>query len=67
MEKDGRGENGTFWQEQQETVEEEAMRKRKDALGSLFSEWTVRLVTDFRSNRGETASVQCLVDGPKEE
>lgn len=32
----GRGELGTFWQEQQETVEEEAMRKRKDALGLLF-------------------------------
>jgi DNA repair protein RAD5 len=40
VEKDGRGENGTFWQEQQETVEEEAMRKRKDALGLLFSECT---------------------------
>lgn len=32
----GRGDLGTFWQEQQETVEEEAMRKRKDALGLLF-------------------------------
>lgn len=38
VEKEGREENGTFWQEQKETVEEEAMRKRKDALGSLFSE-----------------------------
>jgi DNA repair protein RAD5 len=34
----GREENGTFWQEQKETIEEEAMRKRKDALGALFSE-----------------------------
>ena len=31
-----REEGGTFWQEQKETVEEEAMRKRKDALGQLF-------------------------------
>ena len=30
------GQNGTFWQEQKETDEEEAMRKRKDALGLLF-------------------------------
>ncbi|EIW70729.1 hypothetical protein TREMEDRAFT_43337 [Tremella mesenterica DSM 1558] len=38
VEKEGRKEDGsgTFWQEQQETVEEEAMRKRKDALGLLF-------------------------------
>ncbi len=37
--KDGREGGGTFWQEQQETAEEEAMRKRKDALGSLFGTW----------------------------
>jgi DNA repair protein RAD5 len=41
VEKEGREENGTFWQEQKETIEEEAMRKRKDALGALFSMcWT---------------------------
>lgn len=38
VEKEGREENGTFWQEQKETGEEEAMRRRKDALGALFSE-----------------------------
>ncbi|WWC70296.1 uncharacterized protein I206_104246 [Kwoniella pini CBS 10737] len=37
VEKDGRREEGSFWQEQKETTEEEAMRKRKDALGALFS------------------------------
>lgn len=36
--KANREENGTFWQEQKETAEEEAMRQRKEALGSLFSE-----------------------------
>ncbi len=36
VEKEVREENGTFWQEQKETMEEEAMRKRKDALGLLF-------------------------------
>ncbi len=36
-EKNERGGEGSFWQEQKETVEEEAMRKRKDALGALFS------------------------------
>ena len=36
VEKEVREENGTFWQEQRETIEEEAMRKRKDALGLLF-------------------------------
>ena len=36
VEKDGREGAGTFWQEQKETTEEEAMRKRKDALGLLF-------------------------------
>ncbi|ORY34105.1 SNF2 family N-terminal domain-domain-containing protein [Naematelia encephala] len=36
VEKEGREEGGTFWQEQKETIEEEAMRKRKDALGLLF-------------------------------
>lgn len=34
--KASREENGTFWQEQKETSEEEAMRQRKEALGSLF-------------------------------
>ncbi|KAK4685546.1 DNA repair protein RAD5, partial [Tremellales sp. Uapishka_1] len=32
----GRAEEGSFWQEQKETAEEEAMRKRKEALGALF-------------------------------
>lgn len=36
--KDRSGESSTFWQEQQETEEEEAMRSRKEALGALFSE-----------------------------
>jgi DNA repair protein RAD5 len=37
VEKDGRPQDeGSFWQEQKETTEEEAMRKRKDALGLLF-------------------------------
>lgn len=36
IEKKDRGEGSTFWQEQQETEEEEAMRNRKEALGSLF-------------------------------
>ncbi|KAL1413610.1 DNA helicase rad5 [Vanrija albida] len=35
--KKDRKEGSTFWQEQQETEEEEAMRNRKDALGALFS------------------------------
>lgn len=39
VEKEGREENGTFWQEQKETEEEEAMRKRKDALGLLFGKF----------------------------
>ncbi|WVQ99319.1 hypothetical protein IAU59_006451 [Kwoniella sp. CBS 9459] len=47
VEKDGRKEEGTFWQEQKETVEEEAMRKRKDALGALFSRIGVK---PLRSN-----------------
>lgn len=38
VEKKDRLEAGTFWQEQQETFEEEAMRNRKEALGSLFGE-----------------------------
>lgn len=38
VEKKDRGEKDTFWQEQQETEEEEAMRSRKEALGALFSE-----------------------------
>ncbi|GMK59160.1 hypothetical protein CspeluHIS016_0701750 [Cutaneotrichosporon spelunceum] len=35
--KDRSGDNSTFWQEQQETAEEQAMRSRKEALGALFS------------------------------
>ena len=42
VEKEGREENGTFWQEQKETGEEEAMRRRKDALGALFSGFQYR-------------------------
>lgn len=38
IEKKDRGESSTFWQEQQETEEEQAMRSRKEALGALFSE-----------------------------
>jgi DNA repair protein RAD5 len=34
--KANREENGTFWQEQKETMEEEVMRHRKEALGLLF-------------------------------
>ncbi|OCF60506.1 DNA repair protein RAD5 [Kwoniella mangroviensis CBS 10435] len=45
--KDERKEEGTFWQEQKETTEEEAMRKRKDALGALFSRIGVK---PLRSN-----------------
>lgn len=37
VEKKDRSESSTFWQEQQETEEEEAMRNRKEALGALFS------------------------------
>ncbi|CAK9785644.1 hypothetical protein CC85DRAFT_288333 [Cutaneotrichosporon oleaginosum] len=37
IEKKDRLESNTFWQEQQETAEEEAMRSRKEALGALFS------------------------------
>lgn len=44
VEKDGRGEQGSFWQEQKETGEEEAMRKRKDALGLLFGALSTPLV-----------------------
>ncbi|WWC89419.1 uncharacterized protein L201_004343 [Kwoniella dendrophila CBS 6074] len=47
VETDGRKEEGTFWQEQKETTEEEAMRKRKDALGALFSRIGVK---PLRSN-----------------
>lgn len=36
--KTAREENGTFWQEQKETADEEAMRQRKEALGFLFGE-----------------------------
>lgn len=42
VEKTDRQGQGTFWQEQQETEAEEAMRRRKDALGSLFSESSTR-------------------------
>ncbi|BEI81856.1 hypothetical protein CcaverHIS002_0210160 [Cutaneotrichosporon cavernicola] len=35
--KDRSGESSTFWQEQQETAEEEVMRSRKEALGALFN------------------------------
>nr|XP_019046210.1 DNA repair protein RAD5 [Kwoniella bestiolae CBS 10118]OCF25140.1 DNA repair protein RAD5 [Kwoniella bestiolae CBS 10118] len=45
--KDERKEEGTFWQEQKETTEEEAMRRRKDALGALFSRIGVKPI---RSN-----------------
>lgn len=38
IEKTERAEGSTFWQEQQETGEEEAMRNRKEALGALFGE-----------------------------
>jgi DNA repair protein RAD5 len=41
VEKHDRANDGSFWQEQGETVEEEGMRFRKDALGSLFSELDV--------------------------
>jgi DNA repair protein RAD5 len=44
VEKGGRGEQGSFWQEQKETGEEEAMRKRKDALGLLFGALPIPLV-----------------------
>ncbi|CAD6588890.1 MAG: DNA helicase rad5 [Tremellales sp. Tagirdzhanova-0007] len=47
VEKEVREENGTFWQEQRETIEEEAMRKRKDALGLLFGRIGVK---PLRSN-----------------
>lgn len=39
VEKQKRADEGSFWQEQKETTEEEAMRYRKDALGSLFSKF----------------------------
>lgn len=38
--KTAREENGTFWQEQKETADEEAMRQRKEALGFLFGKPT---------------------------
>lgn len=38
IDKQDRQAQGTFWQEQKETIAEEAMRQRKEALGSLFSE-----------------------------
>ena len=41
VEKKDRSEAGTFWQEQQETEEEEAMRNRKEALGSLFGNFAL--------------------------
>lgn len=41
VEKKDRSEGGIFWQEQQETEEEEAMRNRKEALGSLFGKLTI--------------------------
>ncbi|WWD17390.1 hypothetical protein CI109_101831 [Kwoniella shandongensis] len=47
VEKAGRKEEGSFWQEQKETIEEEVMRKRKDALGALFSRIGVK---PLRSN-----------------
>lgn len=40
--KANREENGTFWQEQKETMEEEVMRHRKEALGLLFGVYTNR-------------------------
>ncbi|ORX36723.1 SNF2 family N-terminal domain-domain-containing protein [Kockovaella imperatae] len=44
VDKDGREGVGTFWQEQKETEEEEAMRKRKDALGLLFGRIGVKAI-----------------------
>lgn len=44
LEKTDRREASTFWQEQQETEEEEAMRNRKEALGALFSGYHMHVV-----------------------
>jgi len=46
MEKKDRKEASTFWQEQQETEEEEAMRNRKEALGALFSGYVIEGLID---------------------
>ena len=72
VEKDGREGAGTFWQEQKETTEEEAMRKRKDALGLLFGTCAplIEALTDGstnRENRSEGSAVQCTPHGAEEE
>ena len=57
-----REENGTFWQEQKETGEEEAMRQRKEALGFLFGRsFGLTLCCtahNDRPNRGQGSSIQ---------
>lgn len=56
VEKDGREGEGSFWQEQKETTEEEAMRKRKDALGALFSKQLAKLyMAQRKSDHGMLA------------
>ena len=64
VEKAERQDGGTFWQEQKETEEEEAMRQRKDALGLLFGMELVYLYIsrfvcsfDHRSNWRQSASI----------
>lgn len=57
-----REENGTFWQEQKETTEEEAMRQRKEALGFLFGRFRQLdahyLADESRSDRRQSPTVK---------
>jgi DNA repair protein RAD5 len=60
--KANREENGTFWQEQKETMEEEAMRQRKEALGFLFGRLLASgldLAEDCRPNRCQSPTIKC--------
>lgn len=58
--KTAREENGTFWQEQKETADEEAMRLRKEALGFLFGESLLHLHSWFRSDVSGRIGVKAL-------
>jgi len=67
--KANREENGTFWQEQKETMEEEVMRHRKEALGLLFGVYTNRgsMLMDLRPYRRQGYPVKCATRRTKTE
>jgi hypothetical protein len=69
--KTAREETGTFWQEQKETADEEAMRQRKEALGFLFGEPCEEVgdthADSIRPNWRQSSAVECSPSGPEEE